>query len=74
MLLHEEEHARAVEREVAVMRQFSHPNLLPLYAAELDPPEQLAVRGREFLSKDVGGGRSGFRGMRFRVQGVEFRV
>uniref|UniRef100_A0A7S0SLH3 non-specific serine/threonine protein kinase n=1 Tax=Mantoniella antarctica TaxID=81844 RepID=A0A7S0SLH3_9CHLO len=45
VLLHEEEHARAVEREVAVMRQFSHPNLLPLYAAELDPPEQLAVRG-----------------------------
>ena len=24
--------------EMAVMRQFNHPNLLPLYAAELDPP------------------------------------
>jgi serine/threonine kinase 16 len=24
--------------EVAVMRMFNHPNLLPLYAAELDPP------------------------------------
>ena len=26
-------------KEVAVMRQFNHPNLLPLYAAELDPPQ-----------------------------------
>lgn len=45
VLLHEEEHARAVEREVAVMRQFNHPNLLPLYAAELDP-QVSGVSGR----------------------------
>lgn len=38
VLLHEEEHVVAVEREMAVMRRFSHPNLLPLLAAELDPP------------------------------------
>eukprot|EP00227_Mantoniella_beaufortii_P006969 CAMPEP_0197614500 /NCGR_PEP_ID=MMETSP1326-20131121/59556_1 /TAXON_ID=1155430 /ORGANISM="Genus nov. species nov., Strain RCC2288" /LENGTH=370 /DNA_ID=CAMNT_0043183373 /DNA_START=424 /DNA_END=1537 /DNA_ORIENTATION=- len=38
MLLHEEEHAVAVEQEIAVMRKFNHPNLLPLYAYEVDPP------------------------------------
>jgi len=37
LLLHEEEHAVAVEQEIAVMRRFNHPNLLPLHAAELDP-------------------------------------
>ena len=37
VLLHEDEHVAAVEREMAVMRRFEHPNVLPLLHAEIEP-------------------------------------
>ena len=37
VLLHEAEHARAVEREMATMRLFDHPNILPLLLGDVEP-------------------------------------
>ena len=37
VLLHDDEHVAAVEREMAVMRRFEHPNVLPLLHAEIEP-------------------------------------
>ena len=44
VLLHEDEHVAAVEREMAVMRRFEHPNVLPLLHAEIEPRVPDAAR------------------------------